>query len=119
MQLLLDQPSIDVNARDKHNLTPLHYAMLKKKPFAKKVVTALLDHGADIEAVGSDQKVTPLHLAVMEGNVPLVQILLNRGAKVNAQSVSGKTALHSAVTSKNPDLLPPLLSRHTRAARVY
>lgn len=110
VKLLLDHPAINVNARDKHKLSPLHYAMVKPKPWARDVAIALLEHGANLEAVGSDQKVTPLHLAVMESNLEMARLLVEKGAKVNAKSVSGKTVLHSATMAKKPDLVRVLLT---------
>ena len=45
---------------------------------------------------------TPLHLAVRSHRLDLVELLLDRGAPVNARSDSGRTPLHDAVLE--PDL---------------
>lgn len=41
---------------------------------------------------------TPLHFAVMNGQVEAVKYLITRGANVNAQENSGTTSLHHAVS---------------------
>ncbi|XP_031557741.1 transient receptor potential cation channel subfamily A member 1-like isoform X2 [Actinia tenebrosa] len=62
--LLLNQRSVNVNARDKLQLTPLHLAAAQGCP---KTCQMLMDHGADVFAVASDQT-TPLHSAIFNGN---------------------------------------------------
>jgi uncharacterized protein len=56
----------------------------------------LLDHGADINACsgnGNSGGITCLTQAVVTNNLPVVQLLLSRGASVNAKDWRSKTAL--------------------------
>jgi ankyrin repeat protein len=62
------------------------------------VITALLDHHANIEA-GSDGMGTALMKAAGDGMPQTVQLLLAHGAKVNTSTTQGQTALMSAVQS--------------------
>jgi ankyrin repeat protein len=57
---------------------------------------ALLDRGANVEALGY-HRTTPLVWAAMEGNVPMVELLLSRGADVKATNALGQNALTSGV----------------------
>lgn len=53
----------------------------------------LLDEGASIDSCDYDKR-TALHLAASEGYVPMVELLLKRGATVNAVDRWGDT-VHS------------------------
>mmetsp|Transcript_42671 Transcript_42671/g.96098 ORF Transcript_42671/g.96098 Transcript_42671/m.96098 type:complete len:534 (+) Transcript_42671:108-1709(+) len=53
---------------------------------------------------------TPLHVAAREGNLPLVQVLIEHGADVNAQEeTAGWTALHVAVSRRHTAVVIQLL----------
>jgi ankyrin repeat protein len=67
----------------------------------------LLDGGANVnerivsnEPQNSDWGCTPLHLAARDGRVDLVQLLIERGADVNARNHRGATPLHYAASSR-------------------
>lgn len=53
-----------------------------------KQVSLLLDHGADVEEP-NDEGYTPLMEASREGHKTVVELLLNRGANVNAKIDDG------------------------------
>lgn len=74
--------------------TALHFACF----FAQPEMTAwLLDHGADPNAVARNpMKVTPLHSAAAARHLPILTILLARGASPNVHQQQGWTPLHSA-----------------------
>lgn len=52
---------------------------------------------------------TPLHLAAMVGNVEIVDMLVEAGARVNARLPDGSTPLHSAARAGNRDAVRHLL----------
>lgn len=68
----------------------------------------LLQNRADINAIGRDG-CTPLHLAVMNGNKEIVELLLNRKANVYLKcfynSEKGYTALENAIADKNKKII--------------
>lgn len=60
-------------------------------------ITELIEAGADVNAVTSSEEETPLHVAVRCDNGKLVELLLDRGANVNAVERRNRTPLHAAV----------------------
>ena len=75
IEFLVDK-GVDVNTRNKHGYTPLHWAA-----WSGDIETAnvLLAKGADINSQAND-KHTPLHRAAVNGQVEMVKLLLDRGA---------------------------------------
>src|SRR5207237_991258 len=69
-------------------------------------VTVLLDYGASLDDRGR-YGLTALHYAVRGGKLPLIQLLLERGAEVDAMDGDGLTPLlHLAKTRSRADPLP-------------
>ncbi|KAH9055788.1 ankyrin repeat-containing domain protein [Lactarius deliciosus] len=89
---------MDVNARDKYQATPLHFACSHGN-FETALV--LLDHGAEVNA-RNDNGQTPLHsispssFSSADDNSRLAQLLLEHGADVNARDKDQETPLHLA-----------------------
>jgi ankyrin repeat protein len=79
-----------------------------------RVATFLLDHGANIEAdSGQGYGGTPLDGAAESGNKAMVELLLSRGANVNASSEkSGTTALQIAASKGYVALAEALLAHN-------
>ncbi|MGK3946299.1 ankyrin repeat domain-containing protein, partial [Streptomyces caeruleatus] len=57
------------------------------------VCALLLDRGASVSAGNSDG-LTPLHIAVIGGQVAACALLLDRGAVPDARGTDGATPLH-------------------------
>lgn len=57
----------------------------------------MIEGGTDIEAKDPGAGASALHYAVMKGEMPLVGLLVQRGADVNSRTKSGTTPLHTAV----------------------
>jgi ankyrin repeat protein len=68
----------NVNVRDLHGGTPLHYASHNHVD----VVLLLLDAGAMVDATDKDDR-TPLHCAIRYNSDDVAKLLLDRGAKVS------------------------------------
>ncbi len=73
-----------------------------------KVVEALLDSGADINA-RDEQNQTALHKAASGGHTPIVKLLLERGADVNAKNLFGQTSLLAPLYRGSLDAVRALL----------
>ena len=73
----------------------------------------LLEKGADVQTrrkrKDSDRNETLLHLAAMGCHRPVIQLLLEKGADIDAIDKSGYTALHHGVTHQHQAIVRHLL----------
>ena len=118
---------VDPSKKVLHWVTPLHVAVTGQSP---KMVRLLLEHGADPDAattgglspcpacpdsisnhVAFKAGVTPLHLAVYQGNAELVRLLLEHGADINRESKNGETPLAIAVACGHQKIVDLLGAR--------
>lgn len=106
VQVLLERGA-DANARDGRDLTPLHTVASNcngnswtSEREMIKAAKLLLKHGANVEAVATDEEVTPVHVAAKAGRTKIVELLLAKGGRpqaVHAKDKGGATPLHHAV----------------------
>ncbi|KDQ16232.1 hypothetical protein BOTBODRAFT_257835 [Botryobasidium botryosum FD-172 SS1] len=92
-------------AADDNADRPLHWAVEAPPPRAEgdlHVIEALVNIGADVDAVGA-ANATPLHRAALLGSASAAHALLSLGADPNARDEQGRTPLHYAVESLRPD----------------
>jgi len=102
-ELLAHDPSL-VNARDKDESTPLHYAAWKGHA---ELVDVLVDAGADLQAHNQNFHwgTTPLHAAAHGNQQHSAAALIRRGADVNAVKSTGsgtplaETRVHNAIAA--------------------
>jgi len=78
VEYLVNQKA-DINAKDKNDWTPLHYAAQKGH---LSVVEYLVNQKADINTKDEDNK-TPLHYAARYGHLSVVEYLVNHGADIH------------------------------------
>ena len=57
----------------------------------------MIEQGADIEARDAEAGGSVLHFAVMKGKLPIIDLLVSRGADINSRTNTGTTPLHTAV----------------------
>jgi ankyrin repeat protein len=96
----------DVNAKDRRDRTPLHWA---SENGHVQVVKELLDHFADIDAK-DNRNWTPLLCAGASGHVAVGQALLSRGASIDAKDRYGNSPLHMAAVMDHLAVVKSLLS---------
>ena len=126
-----------VDGADASGLTPLHYAgsaavvtlLLNAgaRPAAReprfgctplhtitsvKAAAALMAAGVSVELIDFRGR-TPLHVAARQGNVPLVQALLDAGASPMARDDAGLTPQLHAERKKRTDVIALLRAAHT------
>jgi ankyrin repeat protein len=76
---------------------------------AERVRTSLLQKKENPNIADADGRTALMH-AAMNGNVEIVQLLLDYGAKVNATDSAGSTALHWAAERGQPDTARTLIA---------
>ena len=104
--------SSDEDNSDDSDSTHGWTALLRASSTGKEpVVRRLLDRNADIEA-RSPSKATPLICAAEAQDEAIVDLLLLRGAKVEAEDEFGWKPLHRTLVSKGGDKVAQLLLDH-------
>ena len=68
-------------------------------------VEDLINKGADIDDLLGNSELHGLHIAAKFSNLALAQLLINKGANINAQDLNGKTPLEYASSSIIENLL--------------
>jgi ankyrin repeat protein len=92
-------------------LRPLHSAVAHRQPqVALEISRALIAAGADVNAAQHGGW-TPLHAAALHGNLPLVRLLLDAGAKADAKNDTGQTAAGLAKTKNHQEVIALLHQR--------
>lgn len=116
LSLLCAMPGIDVNATDSRSNTALHYhAAARISTKMQEVLTILIEKGANIEAVGHLDR-TPLHTAVVNNNIYMVEALLALGANPEGADDICSPLLHFAYGFFRENINYPILLALLEAA---
>ena len=99
---LIDAPKIDLEARNAKDESALMIAVLKGQT---ELAQILIDKGADVNKPGW----TPLHYASTYGHVPLINLLLENNAYIDASSPNESTPLMMAALYGTPSAVKTLL----------
>ena len=108
-KVLLETPGIDLEARSANGNTALMMAAYKHK---REAVDALLVKGAKVNQSGW----TALHYAASAGDIPIMQVFLQRGAKVDAFAPTNITPLMFAAREGQEEAVKLLLASGADAA---
>jgi ankyrin repeat protein len=92
----------EVNKLDEDDYSPLHFSCIDGHFATAK---ALLEAGANPETHTMGDGLTPLHLAFNSGSMDLVQLLLEYGSDIKAQTANGQTTLHLATAMGHKTLV--------------
>lgn len=104
----------EVDVSDSNGQTPLMLAA--QKIIGPEPTNFLIKCNASVSAVDKVNRNTPLHCAVLAGNVDAVHILLEAGASVDAQNDNGHTPIELAHQVNSPLLLH--LLNHSKQERI-
>jgi ankyrin repeat protein len=82
----LQRKGMQLDKRCNTGLTALHYACMAD---SFEITRLLLMTGADVEASESQHQQRPLHIAAARGSVPILELLCERGAALDARNGVG------------------------------
>jgi ankyrin repeat protein len=105
---LLLKNGADINFRPTGGHTPLFSAILKKD---LAMAHYLIAKGAAVDGISGREDYTPLWAASNIGHIPLMKLLLDKGANPNYAQSQGVTPLMAAAESGSTKALSLLLSR--------
>jgi len=112
VKLFLDYGE-DVNLLDKYDNSPLHYACTYDRI---NVVKILLQHpNININIKCFKSRITPFLCAAYNKNIKMMELLLDKGANINACDSNGASALFNLCKKENKDVFKFLLDRHINA----
>ena len=94
-----------INGAGPGKLTPLHQAILRKKP---DLVALFLEQGADVNLLDASAR-TPLHMAVERTDVAIVKLLLAHKPDLTKRDRTGWTPLHHAAAKDQIEIAGLLL----------
>jgi uncharacterized protein len=108
LELLLARgASVNERARNRFRNSPLAAALLTRQIEAARFLIA---HGADVNARQAGG-FAPIHEAALLGDRPLIDLLLNSGAEINARANDGRNAVSEAERGKHPQIAAYLRER--------
>ena len=89
----------------------LHYAINNSENNYFEVIELLINNGADINSHHSEFLETPLHKLCARGNpqIDVITMILEKGAKINAGNISGKTPIFHCNFNYSVELLNLLI----------
>lgn len=105
-EILVGNNDLDINSTNNRFSSP---ALLFCKD--EQMTKLLLDHGAEVDTVGSKQGMSALMEAARNGNIKQAKLLIDAGAQVNLKDHYGRTALHYSAGNLNVKL-PDYLINH-------
>lgn len=95
---LLIEAGAKVDVRNKLGKTPLHILASGAKPRAA-AISVLVKNGASLDHPRDNEEMTPLHSAILAGNVDCIDTMVDLGADIEAPGNFGNRPLHIAAQS--------------------
>ena len=104
--VLLEDERIKINTQNSEGCTALMFAC---RYGDKYIVSKLLDMGATIETTDFQYFCNPAHIAVLAGNLEVIEVLKQSAINWDVVDFQGDTPLHLAVLNDKPEILISLL----------
>ncbi|XP_063639975.1 palmitoyltransferase ZDHHC13 isoform X8 [Pan troglodytes] len=104
----LVEAGYDVRQPDKENVSLLHWAAINNR---LDLVKFYISKGAVVDQLGGDLNSTPLHWAIRQGHLPMVILLLQRGADPTLIDGEGFSSIHLAVLFQHMPIIAYLISK--------
>ena len=114
VQIMIDQNKLqefaaDVNIKNSYGKGLLHISSAEGYD---EMVFALIETRPDVDLNIQDNDLkTPLHLACINKNLKIVQLLLTNQVNLDQEDIFGNTALHYAFISNNAPIIEELLEK--------
>ncbi len=83
-----------------------------------KRVHKLIEEDPDVVHARTQDWGTPLHVAIQAGHYDIVELLIEKGADVNAKNVHGNTPLHTAVSARQTTMIELFLRKKVEGLNV-
>lgn len=106
---ILIENGAKIDVRNNNGQTPLQWAIIDQR---RDVAKALIAKNADVNTVDNDGW-TPLHHEAADGNVAVINLLIEHGASPHAKTWFLETPLSIAQNKKDNGLAVNLLAKHT------
>ncbi|MBI3590589.1 MAG: ankyrin repeat domain-containing protein [Candidatus Melainabacteria bacterium] len=97
--------------KNKEPLNEELFKVLKKRDFQISELESILNKGADPNARDEEMLYTPLIIVSRLGDYDAVKLLIEKGAKVNVQSIACGSPLKIALLINNEELINLLRSK--------
>lgn len=105
----------DANVKGVDLSTPLHFTVTSG---TVEIAEILLKHFAEVNAQ-DEEGITPLHLACLSGNLPMVKKLLSwPGVSVELKDSTGSTPAHQAASNLQEDILLLIIEKKPAVAKA-
>lgn len=103
---LIQHPDVKINARNWEGMTPLFLSLLQKAD--DEMIEVLINNNCDVN-IPNNENVTPLHLAVQRSTTTISDLLIRRGANIEATDFDGYTPILDAIKLNSIDNIYMLL----------
>ncbi|XP_063706247.1 ankycorbin-like [Culicoides brevitarsis] len=97
-----------IYTKDRQSRSVLHYCSTPRNELGH--VSRVMMKAPDLMEAEDEDGFTPLHLAIIQGNLPLVNLLLSQNANVDALDNEGHSVVHWAVVCGEIDALKACLN---------
>ena len=108
IQLFIDH-IVNMNIKNRYGNTALQYAIIYDHPVS--LIEYMISKGADIQT-RNQWNITPLHQAINEKRMNVIELLIEKNADVNVQCDVKNTCLHLALKNRLPISIIQLLIDH-------